>query len=99
MTKNNEKTIAAVSYITPIGWIVALVLYLDKKTALAGFHIRQSLLLMIAWLAFAWIPVVRIITGIILFVLWLMGLIYAINGEKKEVPILGKYAQEWFKGL
>jgi uncharacterized membrane protein len=28
-----------------------------------------------------------------------MGLINASKGEAKELPVIGKYAEEWFKGI
>jgi uncharacterized membrane protein len=46
-----------------------------------------------------WIPLIGWVLAIGLFVLWIMGLISAIQGEEKKVPILGEYAQEWFKGI
>jgi uncharacterized membrane protein len=33
---------------------------------------------------------------IAIFVLWVMGLIAAINGEMKPVPIVGPLYQKWF---
>jgi uncharacterized membrane protein len=32
-------------------------------------------------------------------VLWVMGLISAINGEEKPMPLIGEKAQEIFKNL
>jgi hypothetical protein len=32
-------------------------------------------------------------------VLWVIGLMGAINGQEKPVPILGEKFQEWFKSL
>ena len=32
-------------------------------------------------------------------ILWVIGWIYALQGEKKELPIIGKYAKELFKGF
>ncbi len=92
------KTIAIIAYITWIGLLIAFIMNNDKKNNFAKYHIRQSLLLVLASFL-AMIPLIGWVWGIFIFVLWVMGLISAINGEEKEVPILGKYAQEWFKGL
>jgi len=100
------KTIAIISYITWIGLLIAFIMNNEKKNEFARFHIRQSLMLVLAGIAlgiiFA-IPILGWIAGFVgwiaLFVFWIMGLIGAVNGEKKEVPIIGKYAQDWFKGL
>ena len=32
-------------------------------------------------------------------IFWIMGLVSAVNGQEKEVPIIGPLAQDWFKGL
>lgn len=92
------KTIAIISYITWIGWIIALIMNMEKKNDFARFHIRQTLLIFLGSIL-AWIPFIGWIWGIFLFILWIIGLIAAINSEKKEVPILGHLAQDWFKGL
>ncbi|MBS1524689.1 MAG: hypothetical protein JST19_03505 [Bacteroidetes bacterium] len=34
-----------------------------------------------------------------LFVLWIIGFIAAINGEKKPIPLIGDKAQTMFKGI
>lgn len=113
MADDNAKLVAILSYITLIGWIIALVLYLQKKSALGGYHIRQTLLLLITWVVvwvvgtiLVWIPIIGRIVGILLwvvwvllFVLWILGLISAINEEQKPIPVIGSLAQDWFKGI
>jgi uncharacterized membrane protein len=34
-----------------------------------------------------------------LFVLWIIGLIGAVNGEKKPIPLIGAWAQTLFPGI
>ena len=36
---------------------------------------------------------------IFLLVLAVMGLINAVKGEQKPIPVIGKYAEDWFKGI
>jgi uncharacterized membrane protein len=93
------KTIAIIAYITWIGLLIAFIMNNDKKNTFAKFHIRQSLLLMLVAFIVSFIPLVNLIAWLFILVLWVIGLIAAINGEQKEVPVLGRYAQEWFKGL
>jgi uncharacterized membrane protein len=107
------KSIAIISYLTIIGWIIAYVMHGNNKTQLGAFHLRQSLFLMITGFAVSilqwiliFIPLLGWIISILLyfvllglFVLWIIGLIAAINGEEKEVPLLGKKAQELLKGI
>jgi uncharacterized membrane protein len=96
------KTIAIIAYLTWIGLIIAFVLNNEKKNDFAKFHLRQSLLLniicLIGFVVF-WIPIVGWALGIVLLVLWIIALIGAINGERKEVWLIGPLAQEWFKGI
>lgn len=106
----DAKTIAWVSYLTIIGWIIAFVSYgnLNPKTSLATFHLRQSLgliLLGVAWSiifrimfwGLAFIGFLSPIVWILLVVLWVLGLLAAINGEEKPVPVLGTLFQQWFQ--
>ena len=40
---------------------------------------------------------ISIAVNIGIFILWLIGIIYAANGEKKKIPIIGEYAEENLK--
>jgi uncharacterized membrane protein len=109
--EDNGKTTAIVAYITIIGWLIAyFAMHQSKKTSLGSYHLRQTLLLFI--IAIVWQILVTIITmavpavGLILslaslvfLVLWIMGLISAINGQEKPMPLIGAKAQEMFKGI
>ena len=92
------KTIAILSYITWIGWVIALILNMDKKNDFGKFHMRQSLLLWLG-LLLGFIPFIGWIWAVFMIILLIIGFIGAVNGEKKEVPLLGPLAQDWFKGL
>ena len=93
------KTKAIVAHITWIGWIIALILNSSEKDEIASFYIRQLLGLYLFSIVISFIPVVNIVGWIITLVFWIMSLIGAINGEQKEIPWVGKYFQDWFKGL
>ena len=95
----DDKTKAIVAHITLIGWIISLIINSSDKTELASFYIRQMLGLILIGIVFAFIPIVGLIVGIANLVFWVISLIGAINGEKKLVPIVGQYFQDWFKGL
>jgi uncharacterized membrane protein len=94
---DNGKTYAIVAHISWLGWILALILDKDKDP-LARYYLRQTLILYLA-LFLSWIPFIGWIVGLVVLVFWVISLIGAINGEKKEVPLVGKLAQDWFKGL
>ena len=44
----------------------------------------------LGWIVAALVGLISLVGGIFLFVCWLMGLIYAIQEQEKEVPLLGK---------
>ena len=81
----DAKTTSIVAYITWIGLVIAIVLGDREK---AKFHLNQALVICLASL-FSLIPCVGWLWGIFCFVCAVMGCISAINGEEKEVPLLG----------
>ncbi|MBC2606747.1 DUF4870 domain-containing protein [Pelagicoccus albus] len=101
----DPKTRGIVAYITIIGLVIAIVTN-NPKDEQASFHIRQMLGLVLLWVATGIIAVIPILGWLIWivgtlagFVFWIMGLISALEGSRKQVPILGANFQEWFKGL
>jgi len=115
-TNNNQasadqgKTIAIVSYITLIGWIVALVMHGNNKTSLGGYHLRQALGLMlfaistiIIRIPLMFIPFLgwglNLGISIFILVLWILGLVAAANGEEKPLPLFGELFQKWFAAI
>ena len=101
-SSSNGQLIAIVSYLSLIGWIIAFILYQNDKSEIAIYHIRQSLginiIAIIGWIIF-WIPILGWLAAIFLFVIWIMGLISAAQGEMKPVPLFGKFFQDIFKGI
>ncbi|MEE1945262.1 hypothetical protein VRU48_09090 [Pedobacter sp. KR3-3] len=109
----DEKTVAIISYITIIGWIIAYVQLGKNKSQLALFHIRQSLFLMlcafgicIVQMLFAFTPylgrMISLSLSLVLLgflVLWVLALISAVNGEQKPLPLFGNKAQDLLKGI
>ncbi len=105
-TVEEGKTIAIIAYITIIGLIIAFIMNNDKKNSFAAFHIRQALGIGLFGLALgivSYIPfigwLISMLGSILILVLWIMGLISAINGERKPVPVIGEKFQEWLKGI
>ena len=90
-----DKTVAILAYLTLLGFIVAIVMNSSKKTQLGAFHLRQMLGLFLTGILMI-IPLLNILIALCLFVLWIMGLLAAIKGEMKPVPILGSMYQKWF---
>lgn len=104
---NTSKTnIAAVSsYITIVGCVIALFMNLEEKNPITSFHIRQSFGLSVLFI------LIGIIIGnfdswmvsgsfYLFFVsLWTYGFIGALQGEMREIPLLGSFFQKLFKSL
>ena len=100
------KNIAIISYLTVIGLIIAFVLNNEKKEAFAKYHIRQSLGLVLTSLALSVVNIIPILGWIVsligffvLLYMWIVGLLNAINGREKAVPILGDKYNEWLKNI
>lgn len=100
------KSIAIIAYVTIIGLIVAFVLNIEKKNSFALYHIRQSLGLALTGLVLGMVNIIPILGwaiaifgSILLFIMWIGGLMSAINGKEKPVFLLGEKYQQWFKDL
>lgn len=107
METNTEsgKTAAIVAYITIIGTIIAFFINNERKHPFASFHIRQALGVHITFYllgAFVSIFDSWMISApfyVFIFVLWGYGLVTAIQGEQKEVPLMGNNFQKWFSTI
>lgn len=104
-TSDNGKTVAIIAYITLIGWIIALIMNNGNKTAMGSYHLRQSLGIICIGVILnilASIIGISIISWIVwagVLVLWILGILSAVQGEMKPVPVVGEKFQEWFKGI
>jgi uncharacterized membrane protein len=105
----DQKTIAWISYVTLIGWIIAIITYNSStdKSSLAKFHLRQSFGIFITGIALYILMLMMIFVipffffiipfiGIAVFILAVIGLVAAVNGEEKPVPVLGNFYQKTF---
>jgi len=93
------RLVAILSYIPIIGWIIALVIHVNHKTSLGGFHLRNALILHLAWALFNWAPMIGAFIALLIAFIWIVGIIYAVNGKEKRLPIIGSFAQDLLKGL
>ena len=104
-TVQEGKTVAIISYITWIGTLIAFIMNNDKRNSFAAFHIRQMIGLSIFSIVNTFI-LERYTGGWVsstislgLFVLWVIGLIGATQGEEKKIPLVGDLFQDWFKNI
>ncbi|MFT5852453.1 MAG: putative membrane protein [Colwellia sp.] len=89
-----NKIVAIVSYITLLGWLVAIVLHDKHKSAFTTFHLRQSLGLIITGALLALVPLIGWLMNVIVFFAWLYAIYHAIQGRMEKVPTLGDFYQK-----
>jgi uncharacterized membrane protein len=100
--ENNSKennTVAILSYIYILGWIIAILLHGKNKTELGTYHLRQALGLHITFHLLLLFGTVGKILSLLIVIFMIIGLIYAIQGDKKPVPVAGELFQSLFKGI
>ena len=92
------KTKAIVAHIFFVGWIIAFVVNMNEKDEITGFYLRQTLVLHLIMIM-GWIPVLGNLLALVALVFLVISLLSAIQDEQKEIPFVGQYFQEWFKGF
>lgn len=105
-SQKEDTTVALLAYLTIIGFIIAIIMHGNKKTALGAFHLRQALGLFITGFAggivLAIIPVIGwallpfFYLTIVIFAI--LGIVAAVGGKQKPLPVLGAKYAEWFSG-
>ena len=89
----SNKLVAAISYI----WILFLVpLFAAKDDAFARYHANQGLVLFLVSIVIGIIgliplvgTIIALIGGIVTFVFMILGIINALKGEMKPLPLIG----------
>ncbi|MBI9065549.1 MAG: hypothetical protein JEZ14_26430 [Marinilabiliaceae bacterium] len=105
--QNQSNTIAILSYVWFIGWIIAFIMRQNERPQreLSRFHLRQSfgiLLIILAHSFVAWIlhfMYLGFISNMLwfgIFILWLIGLMSAVQGQFKPIPFIGRWFEENF---
>lgn len=103
----DRKTLAIISYISIIGWLIAYFQYKDsKRDPFVSYHLKQSLGIAVISivLGIAINVVVRMVpalamvvyANIAILVLWVLGILNALNGLKKPVPVVGPMFEQKF---
>jgi uncharacterized membrane protein len=86
-----------------LGWISGLVfIIIEKENKFVRFHAMQSIIvfgvLTIAQIVLSWIPLINIVTnpliGLIMFILWIILMIKAYQGEKFKLRWAGNFAEK-----
>lgn len=103
-TVKEGKTMAIVSYLWWVGLLIAFIVNLNKHNPFTSFHVRQALglnlSLIITGLISKYISgTVGGILSFIIFIFFILGILYAIQGKEKTVPAIGDLFQDWFKNV
>jgi uncharacterized membrane protein len=85
-------------------WVSGLVFFLiEKKNKFVRFHAMQSIIvfgvLFVASIVLGWIPFIGFVIGwlisILAFVLWIILMVKAYQGEKFKLPWAGNLAEKY----
>lgn len=77
-----------------------------KKDPFVKYHVKQGLSLFIAaivvWIVsyvLIYIPIIGLmlswLLSLFLFILWIIGIMNAVKGEKKPLPIIGEFGEKF----
>ena len=91
----DKKTTDIVAYLTVVGLLIAFVAG-DREAS--KFHLNQSLIIWltstVVGIVVGWVPLigwlVSVVVGIFCAVCWFIGIISAIQGTEKPVPLIGQ---------
>jgi uncharacterized membrane protein len=97
-----KNTAAALSYV--LGPVTGVVFYVLEKDPFVRFHAMQSIVVFVVLFVLQWVfgitiillPLVPLIS-ILSFVLWLLLIYKAWQGDEWELPVLGAYARKFVK--
>ncbi|MBT4936200.1 hypothetical protein HOL21_00995 [Candidatus Woesearchaeota archaeon] len=87
-------------FLTIIGFFIVLLAKKDNKYAM--FYAKQGLVLFIAYVIVAVLGMIPFIGWFIiwpvgyllLLIFWIIGIVYSLSGEEKDIPIIGGFAKK-----
>ena len=91
----NGKVTAITSYILIVGILIALSMNVETKKKFASFHIKQALGLNITFISIGLLisnfsnTQIYVSFWVFFTVLWVFGILSAIKGETKPIPLVG----------
>lgn len=98
MPKGKNTAMAAIAYIV---FFIPL-LAEDRNDPFMKFHIKQGMVLFIAWVIVGILSMVPLIGGLfsglamlVILILMIIGIAGALKGEEKLLPVIGKYAKNF----
>ena len=91
-----KNTAAALTYV--LGWLTGIVFLIIEKDPFVRFHAMQSTIVFGALTILSFLPVLGWLLSPILmvlgFVLWLVLIYKAYQGEEFELPVVGEFAKK-----
>ena len=93
------KLLAILGYIIPLVFLVPLI---QKDNHFSLFHAKQVLLLVLGYVLVTIIGTFTCIGFVLylpLFAFNILGLVFSIQGQYKPLPLIGNWAEDWFKGI
>ncbi|MDO1500656.1 hypothetical protein Q2T40_10985 [Winogradskyella maritima] len=108
MTENDiseGKTYAFVAYLTLIGTLVAFFMNQEKRNPFTSFHVRQALGLWLLYMILGYVVggfdswMLTMSFWIFFSVLFIYGIVGALQGKLNSVPLVGPFFQNLFKSI
>jgi len=101
---NDVETAKGTAWLSYLGILWLIPLLTLKDNTFAKFHVKQGIMLTILWVASSVLAVIPIIGWLADLVIWIyaivmmiMGIVNSLNGKYWQMPIIGKWAADWFK--
>lgn len=99
------KITAITSYILIVGILIALSMNAEAKNKFASFHIKQALGLNLTFISIGLLisnfsnTQIYVSFWVFFTVLWVFGILSAIKGDTKPIPLVGNLFQKVFKSF
>ena len=79
-----------------LGWVSGLVFILiEQENKFVRFHAMQSIIVFGVITILSWIPFLSWVIWLVGFVLWIVLMVKAFQGERFKLPWAGNLAEKW----
>lgn len=99
--KEKKEKVNGMAIISYIGFLCLIPLLTKEKDEFVSFHAKQGFILFIletaTWIVFTIIPFLWVlgkIFGLVWLVFSILGIVNVLNKKKKELPLIGKFAEK-----
>lgn len=95
----NSKSKTILAHLTPIGWLLAMLINSRESDSSTGFYLAQTLGIYIIFFLTWFIPNYYVFAWGFFFVFWIYSFASSLKGEDNLVPFIGIYFQKWFRKI